>query len=65
MWNSILENKLYQGVSLLHRVLKTSVFYDTAPMRFVRVCDAEYANACKRKIKTTAKGDGVVEMLDT
>ena len=30
-------------------------------MRFV--CDADYANVCKRKIKTTVKGDGIVNSV--
>ncbi len=47
MWNGILENKLYKGKSLLHRVLETSIFYDISLVRFV--CDAKYANASKIK----------------
>ncbi len=57
----MLENKLYKGKSLLYRVQETSIFYDIPPVRFV--CDAEYSNACKRKIKPTAKGDGIVESV--
>ncbi len=47
--------------SLLHRVLETSIFYDISLVRFV--CDTEYANACKRKVKMTAKGDGIVDSV--
>ncbi len=28
MWNRMLENKLYKGKSLVHKVLETSIFYD-------------------------------------
>ncbi len=61
MSNSILKNKLYKGKILLHRVLETSIFYDKLLIRFV--CDGEYANACKRKVKMTVKGDGIVDSV--
>ena len=44
------------------RVLETSIFYDISLVRFV--CDAEYANACKRKIKMAVKGDGIVDSVN-
>ncbi len=53
MWNSVLENKLYKGKSILHRVLETSIFYDIYHACIGALClncDAEYANACKRKV---------------
>ena len=59
MWNSVLEDKLYKGKSLLHRVLETSIFYEISLVRFV----CEYANACKRKVKMTVKGDGIVDSV--
>ena len=59
MWNNILENKLYKGKSLLHRVMETNIYYILRHSTDVRfVCDAEYANV-KRKIKTTVKRDGI------
>ncbi len=61
LWNSVLENKLYKGKSLLHIVLKTIIFYDISLVRFV--CDAEYAKACKTKVKMTLNGDGIVDRV--
>ena len=38
-----------KGKSLLHRVLKTSIFYDITLVRFE--CDAEYTMRVKEKLK--------------
>ena len=46
---------------VFYTVLEAIIFYDISLVRFV--CDAEYANACKRKDKMTVKGDGIVDSV--
>ncbi len=49
------------GVFYMTVIYIISIFYDISLVRFV--CDAEYANACKRKVKMTVKGNSIVDSV--